>query len=228
MTTETQGTDRRLDRYLTLLGLIIITLVLLMLVDFDELESLRRDVALIGVTLLSAGMLVAALWTSGAKPRSVRLAMILGGLAVVTGAIAAVTDTAYDPPILWVLLLAIAPVMIVRRIFAHDVVTNESILGAIAAFLLIALAFSFFYLLMDSPGSSLFGSREPSTAFPYFSLVTITTLGYGDLAPVSEPGRALATIEAVIGQIFLVVIIARIVSQYAGGWRRARPTGDTS
>lgn len=227
MTSELEESPR-LDRYLTLLGLITLTLVLVMLVDFSTLDSLTQDLALIGVTVLAATMLVAALWTSGARRGSVRIAALLGVFTVVSGAVAALTDAAFDPPVLWVILLAIAPIVIVRRIFTHDVVTNESILGAISAYLLIALAFGFFFMLMDSPSSLIFGSPEPSTAFPYFSLVTITTLGYGDLAPMTEPSRALASIEAVLGQVFLVVIIARIVSQYAWGWRRARPTGDTS
>ena len=220
MASELPEPGKQIDRYLVLLGLISVTLVLLMLVDFRALDSLTANVLFIAVTMLSAGTLVAALWTSAARPRLVRLAATFGVLGVVAAAVVVVSGSSYRPGIIWVAFLVITPGVVVRRIASHEQVTNETILGAISAYLLIALAFSYIFLSMDSPGSLLFGSPQPSTAFPYFSLVTITTLGYGDLAPATEAARALATMEAIIGQVFLVVFVARMVSLYA---RRPRP-----
>ena len=55
------------------------------------------------------------------------------------------------------------------------------------------------------------------TAAIYYSFVTLTTLGYGDIAPRSEVGRGLAIVEAVAGQLYLAVMIARLVSLYTAG-----------
>lgn len=208
------------DRYLTLLGLISATFVLLMLVDFRTLDTLTSDILFIVVTVMSAGMLVAALWTSAASRRLIRLGLIFGFLMIL-GAVGTVLlgNEVSNPPVIWVLVLLAAPVVVVRRIASHDRVRNDTIIGAVCAYLLIALAFSYVYVWVDILSGPMFGAAEPSTAFPYFSLVTITTLGYGDLAPATEPARALATTEAIIGQVFLVVFVARLVSLASAGWR---------
>ena len=73
-----------------------------------------------------------------------------------------------------------------------------------------------FGLTSASPEARSFFNQgdQPTTSFMYFSLVTITTLGYGDLSPAHEVGKFLATAEAVIGQVFLVTVVARLVSLY--------------
>ena len=119
------------------------------------------------------------------------------------------------PGFTWVLIATAAPFFVLRRIFRHDRVTGQTIAGAVCVFLLIALAFSYLFGVIDQWSSvPFFGSDEPTTAFMYFSLVTITTLGYGDLSPVTEVARFASTAEAVIGQIFLVVVVARLVSLF--------------
>ena len=85
--------------------------------------------------------------------------------------------------------------------------------GAMSVYLLIAIAFYYVFVEVQRYGSvPFFGVEESTSSFMYFSAVTITTLGYGDLAPVSDIGRYFATTEAIIGQVFLVTIVARLVS----------------
>ena len=87
--------------------------------------------------------------------------------------------------------------------------------GAIAAYLLIAVAFNYTFLSVSGlTGDLFFEIPQPTTAFMYFSLATITTVGYGDLSAVTETGRFLASAEAFIGQVLLVVVVARLVSLY--------------
>jgi hypothetical protein len=224
MTAKPNIAGEHRDRYLLLLSLISVTFVLLMLVDFAKLDTLTSDALVIAVTVLTAAMLLAALWTSAASSRLVAVAGFVGGVSVVAAVVTMFTEEAYRPSFLWVMLLAFAPLVVVRRILSHDEVTLETMLGAICAYLLIALAFSYVYLLINSPTLPVFGTDQPSTAYPYFSLVTITTLGYGDIAPATEPARVLASGEAVIGQVFLVIFVARIVSLFSGSWRRPRPS----
>jgi cobalamin synthase len=122
--------------------------------------------------------------------------------------------------IIWIVLVVAAPVVALRRLMQHRKVTAGTLLGAVSVYLLIALAATYFFLFIDTflMGSGrFFGQEEPTTVFAYFSLITITTVGYGDFDPVGEFGRAAAAWEAVIGQIYLVVVVARLVSLYSGG-----------
>ena len=92
--------------------------------------------------------------------------------------------------------------------------TLNVIYAAIAVYLFIAFMWAFLFLLVEKlqPGSITLGGTEESTFhFFYYSFVTITTLGYGDITPTSEIARSLALLEAVIGQIYLVVLVARLV-----------------
>ena len=103
------------------------------------------------------------------------------------------------------------------------VVTRNTIWGAIIIYLLIGVLFSNIYILIEilTPGSFLISSsagklvissaKDVSRVFGYFSFVTLTTLGYGDILPVKDLSRTMAWIEAFIGQVYLAVIIARLV-----------------
>ena len=102
-------------------------------------------------------------------------------------------------------------------------VTGGMIYGALSVYLLIGLAFAFAYTIVDIvvPGSfdgisyvmAEEGHRE-FHGFLYFSFVTLTTLGYGDILPIMPAARAMAYMEAILGQIYLTVLVARLVSMY--------------
>jgi hypothetical protein len=123
-------------------------------------------------------------------------------------------------PDLWVLLSLLAPVVVVRRLLHHREVTARTLEGAISAYLLIPVAFQFVFHTVDAllPGG-FFGTPKPPTSFMYFSLTTVTTVGYGDLAPASDIGRLLATVEALLGQVFLVTFVALLVGLLGERWR---------
>ena len=119
----------------------------------------------------------------------------------------------------------IAPVAVVRRVLLHKKTTIQTLIGAVTAYLLMAVAFTLIFLSLDgTQGSFFFGAEQPTTSFMYFSLVTITTTGYGDLAAVAPIGRMLATFEAVIGQVYLVTFVAMIVGRLVEQQARAGRT----
>ncbi len=105
-------------------------------------------------------------------------------------------------------------------VYKEGPVTAHRIRGAVAAYLLIGMLFAKAYALVNylSPGA--FNTVLPGTPVPggggqpffYFSLVTLTTVGYGDLAAVSPLARSLANAEAVIGQLYPAILIARLVT----------------
>ena len=106
-----------------------------------------------------------------------------------------------------------------RQTLAPGRVTLRRIEGAIAAYLLIGLIFAGAYELVGAlaPGAFL-RNGAPMAAhalggdFVFFSFVTLTTTGYGDMVPVHPVARSLALLEAITGQLFLAVVLARLVS----------------
>jgi hypothetical protein len=95
------------------------------------------------------------------------------------------------------------------------VVDSETLLGAVAAYLLIGMFFAFAYKAAGELGSvPFFGPAGKGSLSQdlFFSFVTMTTVGYGNLVPAANPGQTLAVLEAVIGQLFLVVAVGKIIS----------------
>ena len=101
----------------------------------------------------------------------------------------------------------------------HPRVTVGTISGSICVFVLIGIAWMLMYgitdqILVDAfHGLSPKGGRERSGELFYFSFVTLTTLGYGDITPARPETMSLATLEAVVGQLYLVVMVAAFVGR---------------
>jgi hypothetical protein len=106
--------------------------------------------------------------------------------------------------------------LILRHIFRQENITQETIYGAIVAYILIGILWFFLYNLTEilHPGSFSIApvlDAESRKTLYYFSFVTLTTLGYGDISPLSAPARSLAMLEAIVGQMYIAVLIARLV-----------------
>jgi len=121
---------------------------------------------------------------------------------------------------IWTGLLLLATVtLIVRRILSFPTVTEQSIYGAISAYLIIGLMFATFYAAMAKMHGGYFfaaGRTGNARTFQYFSFTTLTTLGYGDFTAQYNSGQAIAVVEALTGQIFLATLIARLVAAFRG------------
>ena len=109
--------------------------------------------------------------------------------------------------------------LIMRYVYSEGTVTRQRIRGAVAAYLLIAIAFAVGYHLTSflMPGAFTFPDKVPNLDDPqfiYFSVTTITTLGYGDIIPVHPFARTLVMMEALIGQLYPAILLARLVSLY--------------
>ena len=112
--------------------------------------------------------------------------------------------------------------------FQRRDITVDIILGAVVTYLLAAVAFMMLFQIIElqSPGSfrgladNIHQDRTAlSDTMMYFSLVCMTTMGYGDIVPVSDIARPLAVIEGVFGQLYLAVMIARLVGLHIAGER---------
>lgn len=206
------------DRYGIVLGLLILAYVL----DADRDQVAPRVLS----ALVFAGLVLLAL-VAPETPRPLRVAGLVGLVSVVilyvvasaTGsdeieAAALLTGSA-------VLLVTVLTILI--RIASQTRVEVSTVMGAIVAYMLLGFVAGFTYfgidLLTDEPffaqSETVTGSAD-AASFTYFSFVTLTTLGYGDLTPGTELGERLVVVEALVGQLFLVVLLARLVSL----WRR--------
>ena len=105
-------------------------------------------------------------------------------------------------------------------------ISADTLCGAVAIYLMIGLLWSFVYLLIahQNPAafSISFANAKQFTDFIYFSFVTLTTLGYGDISPISPPARTLAYIEAILGQIYLAIIVAKFIGLHLSGGPTAK------
>ena len=107
-----------------------------------------------------------------------------------------------------------------QSVFSKGRMTSDRVAGAISVYLLLGLLWALVYGVVSSTNPDAFKGLsafdlENSGAQPdfiYFSFVTLTTLGYGDMSPVSQIAKSLAWFEAVFGQLYLAVTIARLVS----------------
>ena len=116
--------------------------------------------------------------------------------------------------------------LIVKSLFNSDALSADSIFGAVCGYLLLGLGWAVLYLMIEGfrPNSfavspALLGAEEPACIDPsvlsYYSFVTLTTVGYGDVTPISPVTRTLAWIEAITGQFYLAVVVAGLVSKIA-------------
>lgn len=117
--------------------------------------------------------------------------------------------------------LALLAGIVLAQVFREGPITLRRIQGAIAVYLLLGLMWAAIYALVyiNDPGSFSFGILPSQGALPivrarfiYFSFTTLTTVGYGDITPLSPIARSLAMLEAVTGQLFPAILIARLVS----------------
>ena len=128
----------------------------------------------------------------------------------------------------WSAMMLLVPVAILRKIgkeFEEEGVDLEIVLGALCAYLYIGAYFAFLYGVMAHLSNSPFFAQPGADSrlnYLYFSFVTLTTTGYGDISPAYGPGRMIAVTEAVIGQLYLVSVVAIVVSAF--GKRKKSPS----
>ncbi len=118
-----------------------------------------------------------------------------------------------------VLFFSYSIIRLLKFIFRESRVTKDVLFAAIIVYLMMGIMWAGVYALMNNldPTSFEIGSiekKDPNFIFTYYSFVTLTTLGYGDITPMTDIAYSMAILEAIIGQLYLAVLIARLVAQH--------------
>jgi len=173
--------------------------------------------------LLFIGVLMATLRAVSRTPREFQATVLVGGLAVATALLA----LAFPDPhilaaraILGACFTGFLSVVILREVLQGGTIDVDKIYGAVCAYLLVGVCWAGIYSFLEQirPGSLTLPAAAAGRAtgsraelFLYFSFVTLATLGYGDILPTVPTTRTLAWMEAVFGQFYIAVLVARLV-----------------
>lgn len=173
----------------------------------------------VGELVIAGTALMAAMLTSGARPRvrrvtgrALAIALVLAGGAAVGGARPGVLALAATA-VVSAATIAVILGGLVRLVRDRGVVL-QAVLGALAIYLLLGLTFAFLIgAVATAFGGNYFaqGTDGVQSQRVYFSYTVLTTTGFGDLTARTAPGRALAVLEMLIGQLYLVTVIATLV-----------------
>jgi hypothetical protein len=208
------STTARPVRYGTVLLLILASIAAPFLVAGDTAGATA-------VALLQAITVAAALGASGASRRVVRPSMV--GLAVavvlIIGAGLVASARGLEVPLqsdaarLIALVLALyVPVLIVQDLARRQPTINlQTVWAALCVYLLLGLAFASVHLVMERAVPGSYTRELDQVTAIYFSYITMTTVGFGDITPVRGPAQAVTLLHAVIGQLYLVSIVAAVV-----------------
>ena len=204
--------EQRAGGFLPLLALLVVLFILAFLID--EWTAGR-----VAVDFLFHAAMVAAVYASVRDRRIVLLVLAASALsltAVVADEILDVLEVAIPGRVVAAALLVVAIATVLARVLRAERVTLNTIYGAICVYFLLVIFWAVIFILIEDvePGSfaGLAGETDRISDFLYLSMVTQTTLGYGDITPVSGLPRSLAALEAFIGQVFLVATVARLVA----------------
>lgn len=214
------------DSYLLLLAVLLVEYFVLMVIPQDRWSRLA-SAPLVAATLLLG------LRTSGVRRRTLRAAQVAAAVSVLLVAAQSVLGGQRLAGGIYLLLGALlltTPPAVLRRVLRHQTVTLETIAGAVCVYVLLGLVFAFFYLAIGSFKPDAFTDQASATGpsgsadYLYFSFISLTTVGFGDIVPVGKVSRALVVLEALMGQIFLVTTVARLVALFsAHGPQPPRP-----
>ncbi len=179
--------------------------------------------------LLGIALLITLLFSVLVISHSKKLMMLATLLAVplVFGSIQSIVGSVVEISSLIISLCGVAFVFLIISVMLRDMFTSTKvdgalIVGSISLYLLLGLMWGFIYMTIDYAFPGSFNSdfiqtmelKDRTGELMYYSMVTLTTLGYGDITPLSAPARAMATMEAVVGQLYLTVLVARLVGMH--------------
>jgi len=174
--------------------------------------------------LVQLATVAVILWVAEVRPRLRRaglIVLIVAAVAVVVASLFGAVGHVLDVLLSGASMLAylVAPVAIIAHVIRRDRVDGQALLASIAAYILVGMFFTFAYnfIALLSPTATFSPEHNDSlTSQLFFSFTTLTTTGYGNIVPEGPGMQSIAIAEAITGQLFLVIAVARVVT----GWQR--------
>jgi voltage-gated potassium channel Kch len=196
------------ERYGLILALMLLGYVL---EGVDRGVLLRLINALIWTTLLIVALLAPGI---PSKLRTVGVASTGVLLVIALSLLVSDNETARIVLLLFLSFVQIlALIAIAVRIAHHEKVGPQTVMGAIAGYFLIGLSMGALYQGLDlAIDATMFKGITNTGDYIYFSLITLTTVGYGDITPATDIAKRLVSVEALVGQVFLVTLVSRLVA----------------
>ena len=202
------------SRYGTLFGLLLLTFILagsLPTGRWSALVILIVESATLYMALVATGARRVLLYWAGAV-------IVFGILAGLTNAFHGSTELDKASATISVLLVIIAPLEIIRAVVVRRKVDIQTVMAALCFYVMIGLFFAtLFHSLQETSGHAFFDqvNRGSVSDFLYYSFATLTTVGYGDLSASFPIGRTLSVAESMLGQLYLVTVVAVLVANLA-------------
>jgi hypothetical protein len=212
------------DRLLSVLTILLL-LMLFVVAPFQA----TGIVAFEGFGVIVALVMVASVLVISASPTATVIMFAAFALNVAVIIARLIKPLPYDLYLVaaaWFIIVCTLGFVVARKVFEHGAVTYHRIVGAVLLYLLIALAFvpPFMLVGLQVPnafnGLVLEDNQKLASSLIYFSFVTLTSTGYGDIYPVHPVARSLCNLETIIGQLFPATLLARLVSLEIEGRRR--------
>ena len=231
--TETRDTMARPSEPRNHCQFLLIALVLLILAMPFAAE--RESAARIALAVAALAVPLAGVWAMRAHRRQFVTAAVLGGGAFLAALWHAVDDSRWSIYLVSVLTIAFygfTAASVLRYVLRKGDVTYDKVMGLACVYLLIGATWTQVYVLLIrlDPGSFSFPPGAPVQSdriwvdLLYYSFATLTTLGYGDITPLSRYARAISLLEAVTGVLYIAMLVARMVGLYAASVRLHRST----
>jgi hypothetical protein len=222
-----EALDEKQPRFADSYGLV---LVLLIRSFFSSAVAGDDHYGRLTTLVLLAATTWLALRASRVERRLLRWAVTLIPLATLAAIVASVLGSDDTAKIvtasLTALLVLVAPAAIIKRVATHPVISLNTFYGAVCVYLLIAMFFaSCFAAIGAASGQGFFAQVQPpakagSVDYLYFSFTTITTVGYGDFTARGDVGRMTAVLEAILGQLYLITVVALVVQNLGRARKR--------
>jgi voltage-gated potassium channel Kch len=212
--------------------LALLICILLLFIGSPFVVTFRHGILVLNI--IGIAVLVAGSYALSERRHLFTIAIVLSGISIISTVLVLVFAQHWAVIVSHIclfLLIAFFSISILAYVLRSGRVTADKIFAAICVYMLIGYAWAFAYVLADEiqPGSF---AGPPDTArsnyvarvmqMRYFSFMTLTTVGYGDVVPRSSAARTMAALEAIMGQLYLTVLVARLVGLHivhGGGLR---------
>jgi len=198
------------DSYALVLVMLLTTVFCTIVAPEETWGRVFRDIVLAAAVLVTY-------WTATARRSLLVPRILVPGLVVAFVVVGAIEGSSTDAvaAAFAAVFTVVAIALVAHDLFDRGGVDDQTVLGALSLYVLVGVLFAALYAFFAATGDGAFYTRGDDASAGedlYFSLAALTTTGFGDLAPATSIGRALASLELVVGQLYLVTIVTVIVA----------------